>query len=72
MNPMVHPDYTHLIIHHSIVNTPNQITEFICILWVVKETLNIPLLGQWFEFLENIFQSPNSTSLLGLNLNLGR
>jgi len=72
MSPMVHPDYTHLIIHHSIVNTPNQITEFICIVWSVKETLNIPLLGQWFEFLEDIFQFPNSTSLSDPNPNPGR
>jgi len=33
----------------------NQTTEFDCILGIVEETLNIPLLSQWLEFLENIF-----------------
>ena len=46
---------TNLICHHSIMNIPNQTTEFNCILGIVEETLNIPLLSQWLEFLENIF-----------------
>jgi len=36
---------TNLIGHHSIINIPNQTTEFICILGIVEETLNILLLG---------------------------
>jgi len=46
---------TNLIGHHTIMDISNKTTEFICILGIVKETLNILLLCQWFEFLENTF-----------------
>ena len=62
---------TDLIIHHSIVNIPNQTTEFICILGIVNETPNIPLLSQQFESLENCFQFSTNPCLSGMNLNLG-
>jgi len=59
---------TDLVVHYGIMDIPNQTTEFICILDVVKESLNIPLLCQWIEFLENVFQFPNSPFSSGLNL----
>ena len=52
------------------MNIPNQTTESVCILDIVKKSLNIPLLHQQIEFLENSFQLPNSPLLLGLELTL--
>ena len=46
---------THLIVYHSITNTPNQTTECICILGIGKESLNSPLVFQHNEFLDNFF-----------------
>ena len=46
---------TDQIVHHSTMNTPNQMTKFIRIITIVKKTLNIPLPDQWLKFLENIF-----------------
>jgi len=63
---------TYLIAHHSIANIPNQTTEIICILWIVNETLNIPLLSQQLEPLENAFQFPANTFSSGMNLSHGR
>jgi len=63
---------TDLIIHHSITKIPNQTPESLCILGIVKETLNIPLLGQQVKCLENVFQFSTSHQLSGMNLNLGR
>ena len=37
---------TNLIVHSSIMNSPNQTSKFVCILNIVEETLNIPLLSQ--------------------------
>ena len=52
------------------MNIPNQTTEFVCILNIVKEPLNIPLLCQQIELFENVFQFPTSPFLLDLNLTL--
>jgi len=57
---------TNLIVHHSITDIINQTPKFIGILDIVKESLNIPLLHQWIEFLEDVFQFPSGTGLLGL------
>ena len=56
---------TDLIVDHSIMNIPNQTTEFVCILWIVKEAFNIPLLSQQFESLENILQISTNPYLSG-------
>ena len=61
---------TNLIVYCSIMNIPNQTTEFVCILNIVKEPLNIPLLCQQIELFENVFQFPTSPFLLDLNLTL--
>ena len=61
---------TDLIIHHGIMNISNQTTEFICILWIVKETFSIPLLGQQLEFLENVLQFSTNYCLSNVNFNL--
>ena len=50
---------TNLIVHHSITNIFDQTAKFIRILDVVEETLRDPLLCQWLELLEDIFQFPN-------------
>jgi len=62
---------TDLIVHHSIVSIPNQATEIICIIEIVDETFNIPLLSQQLESLENAFQFPTNLCSSGMNLNLG-
>jgi len=62
---------TDLIIHHSITNIPNQTPDLICILGIVKETLNIPLLGQQLKPLETLLQFSTNHCSLGVNLNLG-
>ena len=61
---------TNLVVNCSIMNIPNQTTKFVCILDIVKEALDIPLLYQQIEPLENVFQFPSSPLLLGLNLTL--
>ena len=63
---------TDLIVHHSILNIPNQTTEIICILGIVDEALNIALLSQQLKSLLNIFQFSTNPCLLGVNPNLGR
>ena len=63
---------TDLIIHHSITNSPHQTTEIVCILSIVNETLNIPLLSQQLESLDNVFQFSTNLCLSDMNFNLGR
>jgi len=58
---------TNLIAHHGITVITNQTAEIICILGIVEETLNSPLICQWTEFLENGFQLPISTCWLDPN-----
>jgi len=62
---------TDLIIHHSITNIPNQTPKLLCILGIVKETLNIPILGQQLKSLENLLQFSINHHLSVVNLNLG-
>jgi len=57
---------TDLVIHHSITNIPNQTPEFLCILGIVNETPNIPLPGQEFKPLEDIFQFSTNHYLSGM------
>jgi hypothetical protein len=61
----------HLIVHHGITNVFDQTTQFIRILDVVEKALNLPLICQWLEFLENVFQFPDDPCLSGLALDLG-
>ena len=61
-----------LIIHHSITNIPNQTPDFICILGIIEETLNIPLLGHQLKFLENLLQFSTNHFSSGVHINLGR
>ena len=63
---------TDLIVHHSIVNIPNQTIEIICILGIVDETFSIPLLSQQLKSLLNVFQFSINPCLSGVNPNLGR
>ena len=51
---------TNLIVHHSITDILDQIVQFVRILDVVEETLDLPLLCQRLEFSENVFQPPNN------------
>ena len=62
---------TNLIAHHSFTDTINQTGKFICILDIVEESHNVPLLCQRVKFLENAVQFPNSTCLLD-SINLKR
>ena len=62
-----HSQITNLITHHSITDAISQTHEFICILGIVEESLNLPLLSQWIEFSEDIFQFPNGTGLLNFD-----
>jgi hypothetical protein len=48
-----------LIVHHGITNIFDQTTQFIRILDVVEKAPNLPLIRQWLEFPENIFQFPD-------------
>ena len=61
---------TNLIVHHSITDIFNQTTEHLCILDIGEESLDLPLVCQWNEFLENLSKFPGSHWLLGLDLNL--
>jgi len=63
---------TDLIIHHSIPNIPNQITDNVCILGIVNETPNTPLLSQQCESLENVFQFSGNPHSSAMDLTLGR
>ena len=63
---------TNLVVHYSIMNISNHTIEHICILDIGKESLNLPLLCQWNELLENLFQFPNSLYLLSLDLSSRR
>jgi len=62
---------TDLILHHSITNISNYTTEFVCILGIVQETLNVPLLGQELKSLENVLQFSTNHCLPGVNVDLG-
>ena len=62
---------TDLIIHHSITNIPNQTPELLCILGILEETLNVPLLGQQLKSLKNVLQFATNPCSSGVNLNLG-
>ena len=62
---------TDLIIHHSIANVPNQTPEFLGVLGIVEETLNVPLLGQQLKSLKNVLQFATNPCSSGVNLNLG-
>ena len=62
---------TNLIIHHSIADIFDQTIQFVRILDVVEETLDLPLLCQWLEFSENFFQPPNDPCLSDTALELG-
>ena len=55
---------TNLIAHHSITDSINETSKFICILSIIEESYNVSLLCQWIEFLENVVQFPNGTGLL--------
>ena len=61
---------TNLIVHHSTMDIPNQTIEHLCILDIGEESLDLPLICQWNEFLENLSQFPDSPQSLGLDLNL--
>ena len=54
---------TNLIVHHGIANIFNQATQFIRVLDVVEEALNLPLLCQWLKLSSNAFQFPNNPRL---------
>lgn len=56
---------TNLIVHRGFANIFDQTTKFIRIPDVVEKTFNLPLIHQWFEFLENVFQFPGIPCLLG-------
>ena len=62
---------TDLVIHHCITNISNQTPDFICILGIIEETLNIPLLGHKLKFLENLLQFSTNHFSSGVILNLG-
>ena len=62
---------TNLIFHHGIANVFDQTGQFIRILDVVEKSLNLPLLCQWFEFLENFFEFPKDPCLSDSDLDLG-
>ena len=49
---------TNLIVHRGIANIFDQTPQFIRVLDVVEKTRNLPLIHQWLEFPENIFQFP--------------
>ena len=61
---------TDLIVHHSITDIPNQTPEFLYILGILQETLNIPLLGQQLKSLKNALQFPANHCLSVVKLNL--
>jgi len=48
-----------LVVHHCITDIFDQTTQLIRIPDVVEKALNTPLICQWLEFLENIFQFPD-------------
>jgi len=54
---------TYLILHHRIADILNQTIKCTRIIDVVEKTLNRPLLCQWLEFSENIFQFPDDSCL---------
>jgi len=62
---------TDLVVHHNIADIFDQAVQFIRILDVAEETLDLPLFCQLFEFSENVFQSPDDPCLSDSTLDLG-
>ena len=59
--------FTNLIVHNCIPNIFHQTCKFIRILFVGEKSLNVPLLFQWFKFLQDFLQLPSITCQLDLS-----
>ena len=60
-----------LVVHDGVANVFDHASEFVCVLDVVEEILDVPLLLQRGQNLKNVFQFPASPRTSGSALYIG-